>query len=218
MSALPPDYDTDPDRWRSLSRDWSPTGDVHEPVAGRLAEEGLVPVLDLGCGQGRLAELLVADWVGVDASPTQLADCEARPVVRADANALPFRGGSFGGVAALWVLYHLDRPVDVLREVARVLRPGGTFVACTSSRRNDPELVDSYPATTFDAEEAADIVARVFGEVEVERWDDPLTVLPDRNALIAYARSHHLPAAVVDRVATPVTLTKRGCLVWAKRR
>src|SRR4029077_14985409 len=66
MTALPPDYDSDPERWQS----WKAPHDVHEMVAREIRG----PVLDIGCGEGRLASLLERGvaWVGVDASPTQL--------------------------------------------------------------------------------------------------------------------------------------------------
>ncbi len=94
------------------------------------------------------------------------------------------------------------------------------LAACAASRVNDPELVpDGYPATTFDAEDAADIVAEVFdgSNVEVQRWDEPLVTLHDDDEVAAYARTHLLPAAVAERVRPPITLTKRGCVVWATR-
>jgi SAM-dependent methyltransferase len=216
VSALPPDYDTDPARSRAVRVGWQQ--DVHAPVAERLVAEGRSPVLDVGSGRGRLADALAGRlwWLGADASPRQLADCPFRPVVRAGATSLPFPDNTFAAVAALWMLYHLDRPVEAVREARRVLRHGGLFVACTNSRTSDPELVpEGYRPTTFDAEEAADVVAEVFGEVEVTRWDARMVELADRQAAVDYARSHLLPADVADRVTPPITLTKRGCLVWA---
>ena len=67
MSVLPPDYDSDPGRWQS----WESPQDVHEMIAPELRG----PVLDVGCGEGRLASLLGKDvsWIGVDSSPAQLA-------------------------------------------------------------------------------------------------------------------------------------------------
>jgi len=102
-------------------------------------------------------------------------------------------------------------------EAWRLLRPGGWFVASTSSRKNDPELTDGYPPTTFDAEEAEQIVRRVFTDVTVERWDATMTRLLDRVAVLRYCRSHHLSAEAADRVSPPVWLTKRGCLIYARR-
>jgi hypothetical protein len=98
-----------------------------------------------------------------------------------------------------------------------VLRPGGWFFASAASRRNDPELVDAYPATTFDAEDAADVVGRALTVVEVVSWDAPLTVLPDRGAVERYCVHHLLDPAIAARVDVPLTLTKRGCLVVARR-
>jgi hypothetical protein len=51
----------------------------------------------------------------------------------------------------------------------------------------------------------------------VERWDAPLVRLGDRDEIAAYARSHLISTQMIDRVEPPVTLTKRGCLVWARR-
>jgi len=120
----------------------------------------------------------------------------------------------------LWMLYHLDDPRQALSEAMRVLRHGGLLAACASSRTNDPELVPGgYPRTTFDAEEAPDVVSEVFGisNVEVERWDMPVVLLNDRVEVAAYARSHLLPGHLAEEVDPPLTLSKRGCLVWAKR-
>jgi SAM-dependent methyltransferase len=212
--TVPNDYDSDPGRFRGMDRNWQLRGDTHEVVAARLARERIAPVIDVGGGQGRLAELLPGTVV-VDSSPAQLADA-ARPKLRADARSLPFGDGVAGAVVMLWMLYHLDDPVVAIDGARRVLRPGGMFAACTASRSNDPELTAGYPPSPFDAEEAPAIVGSVFGDVEVQTWDGPLTLLPDRDAVQRYCRSHFLPPEAAGRVTPPVTLTKRGCLVWAQ--
>src|SRR5918998_4436194 len=119
MAAIPPDYDADPDRRRS----WEAPQDVHDLVGPEL--QG--PVLDVGCGEGRLAGALNdgVRWIGVDSSPAQLAVNPHRPVVLADMRALPFRSGIFAEVTHLWCLYHLEEPVSAIAEAKRVLRPGG---------------------------------------------------------------------------------------------
>lgn len=219
MTAIPPDYDADPARAASWDPSWV-VGDVYAGSGERIAGERLAPVLDVGAGTGGFAATLpvTARWIGLDASATQLAKAR-RPVVRGDARLLPFADETFGAVACHWMLYHLEAPERAIAEAHRVLRRGGLFVASTSARNEDPELLPGgYPPTTFDAEDAPGIVAAVFGAVEVERWDGPFNVLPDRSAVLAYARHHSLPADVADRVRPPITLTKRGCLVWARRR
>jgi Methyltransferase domain len=93
-----PDYDSDPERWRS----WSAPEDVHDMVTPPL----LGPVLDIGCGDGRLASFLdePVRWVGVDSSLTKLAANPHRPVVLAHMRHLPFADDSFRGGNAPVVL------------------------------------------------------------------------------------------------------------------
>ena len=222
MSSIRPDFDSDPARSAAWDPSWIAAREDWDEGAGRFIDAALAPVIDVGCGSGAYAARLPPEsrWIGVDASPTMLAGTTARPVVQADARRLPFRDGSAGGVLCRNMLYHFDDPVEVINEAYRVLRPGGLFLAQTRARSQDPELApDGYPPSTFDAEEAPQIVASVFGAeaVEVESWDGPFLVLPDRAAVAVYARHQYLPAEVAERVETPVTLTKRGCLVWARR-
>jgi SAM-dependent methyltransferase len=220
MPALDPDYDNDPERSRSFRTAWQE--DVHAPVADRLIADKIDSVLDVGCGTGRFATALQGrlNWIGLDASPRQIADCSYRPAIQGDATCLPLANQSIDAVMMLWMLYHLNEPQVAISEAKRVLQRGGLFAACTSSRTNDPELVlGGYPRTTFDAEEAGDIVADVFGapNTKIERWDVPLVQLGDRDEVAAYARSHLLSASTVEDVQTPLTLTKRGCLIWARK-
>jgi SAM-dependent methyltransferase len=212
MTALPPDYDSDPGRWQSHQ----PPRDVHEIIAPELRG----PVLDVGCGEGRLASLLggAVRWVGVDSSPAQIAANPYRPVVRADMRALPFRDGAFAEVAHLWCVYHLDDPVPAIAEAARVLRPGGRYLACTAARDSDPEIMfEGYPPSTFDAEEAAGIVASAFDEVEAERWDGKFFPLRTRDEVRAYCRHNYIPAERAEHADVPLWLTKRGVLVRAAK-
>src|SRR5215510_4379986 len=125
VSVLPPDYDSDPGRWGS----WESPHDVHEMVAPELCG----PVLDAGCGEGRLASLLAGrvTWVGLDSSRAQLTANPFRPVVRGGMTALPFRDASLAEVTHLWCLYHLEDTVVAIREAKRVLRPGGHYYAST---------------------------------------------------------------------------------------
>lgn len=102
-------------------------------VLGELLGEGEgAACLEIGCGTGihatRLREL---GWepVGVDLSGGMLRHARGRlPVARADAARLPVADGSLPAVVA--VMVHTDMPgyPAVLREAARVLRPGGVFV------------------------------------------------------------------------------------------
>jgi SAM-dependent methyltransferase len=79
--------------------------------------------LDLGCGGGQYAPAIEHagfQWVGVDY-------VDMRAPMLADAHALPFRDASFDLVVSLAVLEHIRYPHVMMREVHRVLRPGGVF-------------------------------------------------------------------------------------------
>jgi SAM-dependent methyltransferase len=229
VTVFPKDYGTDPDRFaaaRESASRWSSVGDVHPRVAARFEAEGLSPVLDIGCGDGALRMALPPGWpwVGVDDDEPLLR--AAGPGALSDATQLPARNECSGAAAALWMLYHLDDPLVAIAEAHRVLRAGGLFATCTTTRDDSPELFDFFgppEPTPFDAEEAPDLVAEVFGPncVEVDRWDGPFIVLPDRDAVRTYLRGRGISmdrAAEVAAVVTiPFTVTKRGVLVWARK-
>jgi len=206
------DYDSAPDRWNS----WESPQDVHDMVAPELTG----PVLDAGCGEGRLASLLAGriTWVGLDMSRAQLAANPFRPVVRGDMTALPFRDASLAEVTHLWCLYHLEDPAVAIREAKRVLRPGGRYYASTAARDNDPEILpEGYSPSTFDAEDAVVMVASVFEDVEAEQWDGKFFPLSTRDEIRAYCRHNFIPPERAERAEVPLWLTKRGVLVRARR-
>ncbi len=226
----PFDYDTDPERFRITSlaaKRFGLAEDVHEDVAGRIAHEGIDHVLDVGCGNGRLLALLQdvgVSTVGLDASPAMLKSASG-PRVFGDARKLPFPPETFGGSAALYMLYHLEDPVRAVAECHRVLTPGGLFAACAPSMYDSPELQSVLPGygvpSTFDSENAAEIVGSVFGEVEIDAWDGPHVHLPDPEALALYLRGRRFSPSAADRaleaIDTPITLTKRGAIIYARK-
>jgi len=87
-------------------------------------------ILDVGCGTG--ANLLMlskfGDAEGVDVSEDALAFCRERGLENVKLGAaeqLPYEDGTFDLVTALDVVEHLDDDLAGLREMRRVLRPGG---------------------------------------------------------------------------------------------
>jgi len=87
-------------------------------------------ILDVGCGTG--ANLLMlsqyGDAEGVDVSEDALAFCRERGLDKVRLGAaeeLPYEDGTFDLVTALDVVEHLDDDLAGLREMRRVLRPGG---------------------------------------------------------------------------------------------
>lgn len=110
--------------------------------AAAVADLGLRPgdrVLDAGCGTGRALPPLRAAVgpsglvVGVDLTPAMLAEAvragrnaDGR-LLLADVAALPLRPGVFDAAFAAGLIAHLPDPAENLRELARVVRPGGTL-------------------------------------------------------------------------------------------
>jgi SAM-dependent methyltransferase len=227
--TLPDDYDSDPARFaanQAANRLYSQRGDIHPAVAKRMAMEGCALVLDVGGGNGVLARELAQYQVRpVTADRAVYVRDAPTPALRSDALTLPFRDGTFSGAAMLWMLYHLPDPASALAEVRRVLRPGGLLAVCAPSRNNDPELAGVLPhwgeALSFDAENGPATVASIFGAVELETWDEPMVSVPDEGALALTLRGRgleeHQAQLASERLLTPMTLTKRGMLAWARK-
>ena len=106
--------------------------------------------LELGVGTGRIALPIIAqghDYTGVDISAAMMDRLRAKLVdleretgrtpranlLEADAQALPFDGGSFDAVLAVHVFHLVSDPCAAWHEAFRVLRPGGALLICADA-------------------------------------------------------------------------------------
>jgi SAM-dependent methyltransferase len=98
----------------------------------------LGPICDMGCGPGQIARYLKRQGVkalGVDLSPAMIREAQRlNPEIyfhQGDMLDLPDPDDSWGGIAAFYCLIHIPRPqvVGALRELRRVLKPGGVLLA-----------------------------------------------------------------------------------------
>jgi demethylmenaquinone methyltransferase / 2-methoxy-6-polyprenyl-1,4-benzoquinol methylase len=107
-----------------------------------LAPQPGARVLDVATGTGLVAAELLARFqvsvVGVDQSPEMLARARSRfaavadgsvELIEAQAEALPFAAQSFDAVTFTYLLRYVDDPAATMRELARVLRPGGRIAS-----------------------------------------------------------------------------------------
>jgi demethylmenaquinone methyltransferase/2-methoxy-6-polyprenyl-1,4-benzoquinol methylase len=93
-------------------------------------------VLDVATGTGAVARELLAQKrctvVGLDQSPEMLAEARRRlsasvTLIEGHAEELPFPDAAFDALTFTYLLRYVDDPSAVLRELARVVRPGGTI-------------------------------------------------------------------------------------------
>ena len=154
--------------WYDAEFATSELGASARTIVLRLLGEGPGRLLDVGCGGGaHAAELAEHGWsvTGVDVSPEQLELARRRgvDVVEADAAELPFEGASFDAAVSMFTHTDVADFAGVTREVARVLRPGGSFVylgvhPCFVGHhafvhgRDVPELHAGYRDTSYRTE------------------------------------------------------------------
>ncbi|MFC8043336.1 class I SAM-dependent methyltransferase [Nocardia sp. NPDC057353] len=209
-----------------------------DPVAAvvdALELTGGEALADIGCGDGRFLAHLgrrghAGRLVGVDNSAAMVTAAAAIPGVEAvtgDAEALPFGDDEFDAVTARHMLYHVPDPRRALRELARITRPGGRVAVtvnhpatCARTRGLVIDraaehglapvvgMVNGVDSTTLPA-----MMAEVFGEVRVDRFDNalvfdaPAPLIRFAEALFSFcgidpASPHR--AAILDAVTTDV--------------
>lgn len=136
------------DRWADAGRGEEMArghGDVTAQALDLLAVQPNDRALDVGCGTGwAVAELRARGAsfaVGTDLSPRMLrraARDDRAAFVQASAGALPFCDASFTAILSVEALYYTKDLGKALREVRRVLAPGGRFVCVVDLYRESP--------------------------------------------------------------------------------
>jgi SAM-dependent methyltransferase len=142
-------------------------------------------VLDVGCGTGRLEQALsprVASVTGIDISPRMIEAARVRCSGLANVrlhltpgrDLVPFTAGTFDAVLAIDSFPYLYEAGgtglvrEQLREIDRVLRPGGDLLVMNLSYRGDLTL-DRADAATFAAELGLELLRN--GSSDLRSWD-----------------------------------------------
>lgn len=172
-------------------------------------------VLDAGCGPGlyytRFEEFLPGiRYFGMDLSAGMLMEHpgERERLTVSDVRNLPYPDGFFDVVMANHMLYHVEQVEDAVKELRRVLKPGGIMMVATNSMQTMPELqvlmrraivlltrqgatqvrAPALPSDHFALENGTRLLARYF--FAVVRYDLPgALVFPDVEPAIAYLES-----------------------------
>lgn len=202
-------------------------------------------ILDLCCAFGRHTHELARSGfhraVGVDLSPdmlahaASLADGDGRPprFLRADVRALPFRNASAHAVLMLRSFGFLDSPeedVDVLKEAARVLRPGGFlaldhFPPASATARAGTRVLQGPGATTTVHTTWDPATARLnshmstrYKDGSVEEFHSSSRLYSPQDLRVALAEARFTVHAIFGGYdGTPLTDDSRRCVVLARR-
>lgn len=155
------------------------------------------PVLDLGSGDGHFAAAAFDHPLDVGIDPWVEPMQEARQrdayrlLVLSEGARIPFASGSFNCVTSTSVLEHIPDIEPVIREVARILSPGGKFVFCVPNHRF-PELLWGR---------------RMLDKLGLQRWGVGYSRLFNRIARHAHTDSPQVWAERLDRAGFDIADT-----------
>lgn len=194
---------------------------VHTRVARAIAARcgPIERALDLGCGTGLSSHALrrhARSVIGVDPARSMLACARAAPGVAfalGRAEAIPLASGSVD-LAAIGCAFHWCEREPLLREVARVLRPGGSFAIYDSLFLGDEGgpllrwLRDHYWKQLPECPRAPHLAP-----------DDPLPEALRFDGALEVAESAQMAlddvVALVTSQASTIHAVERGALDWA---
>ena len=112
---------------------------IHDGVIELLASERRGTLVDLGAGDGTLAERLRKEGFDVTAADAMIDDFRPVDIEVKTANlneGLPFAEGQFQVVVSTEVIEHLENPWFFMRELHRITEPGGVVIVSTPNLSN----------------------------------------------------------------------------------
>jgi SAM-dependent methyltransferase len=189
------------------------------------------PVLDVGCGDGHFASVAYGEAIDVGLDPMERDLREAatrrpavyRDLVKASATAMPFPDGTFGTVVSNCVIEHIPDVTATLSEIARVLRPGGTFATTLPSEHYPEYLLGATAARRVGLEGLGRAYGSFFNRISHHEHVDPPEVWQERLAAtgleVVEHRYYFSPAAhrtfdLAHYIGVPNLISKRLLGKW----
>lgn len=179
-------------------------------LASHYAFDPEMSVLELGCGTGamwlgntdllhRCRRFVLSDCSAamLESARKNLSACPEIDFRLIDIQQIPFPDDSFDAVIANMMLYHVPDPAKGLREVSRVLKPGGRFYCATYGENGMMaavvKMLGLQPSaaqinTAFTLQNGELQLKRHFSTVERRLYEDELAVT-DLDDLLDYIRS-----------------------------
>ncbi|AXR66476.1 ArsR/SmtB family transcription factor [Leptospira mayottensis] len=147
--------------FNNVAHDWeSIQKDVLDPAIYRKKILSYLPdfsslIYDLGCGPGGLIPYLLTksdQVIGIDASPKMVEEAEVAFTGNAHVslicspleNVASYAREEADAVVASMVLHHLSNPPAVIREIYKILKPGGTFCLVDLKKHNQEFMRDNF--------------------------------------------------------------------------
>ncbi|MBI3556693.1 MAG: class I SAM-dependent methyltransferase [Deltaproteobacteria bacterium] len=144
---------------------------LYQWVQGELNKAMASPLLDLGCGTGKfLGQLAHGGYSGLTGCDGHdFAGRAGFDFVKADLNGkLPFASNQFGVITAIEVIEHLENPRHLLREMFRVLKPGGLAIVTTPNNESLTSLLSLNLRGFYSAFSDADYPAHITPMLEID--------------------------------------------------
>lgn len=159
-------------------------------------------VLDAGCGLGTYVERVRAERPDLVVVPLDLS-AGMGPEVVGDVQALPLADASADAALAMHMLYHVPDIPAAVRELRRVVRPGGVLLASTNGAEDKREIEQLWSAAVTDLTgepgpapagdgaftlDDGDLLRAAFDRVSVQVFDRE-TVVPEAEPVVAFVDS-----------------------------
>lgn len=116
--------------------------EIEENVMFKYIHKYSGKLLDIGCGSGEITQKLSKDFkvIGIDFSPYAIQKTKSKGIKAiccdVDKKGLPFQDNTFDIVWAGDIIEHLYDPINLFKEVKRVLKPKGLYIFTTPNDFN----------------------------------------------------------------------------------